>query len=533
MRLWPFRRKAVLHPWLPWCDRVVLAEVGSAEAAPSLVPCAIEAVGARASAVAARIEELILAHPVVRLPSFDASVRQVSEYRGAWFRATGLHDVLPRHLPEREDTFLCLALCHPSGYVREPAIREAARRLRADGHRRHDVLALGLMLLRRNDWVDAVARTAETELERLLVDDLAEVWTRVLPLVDRLGRFERRAQTTFLDAVRRAFRSPRWSEALRDQVRCGDVATARSAMRRALDADAVSRTRAITTGLVVKDPVVRLFAARAFREAPTRSELDEVLARLEADPYAPLRREALWIREAELPDTVETACRSLLFDRSIGVRTEAQRQVLLRGGDPAAAYRARLGRGASGDAATSLLGLAEVGIPDDAAIAAPFLGARRARTRAAALRCVSRHAGVDHLDAFVDGLTDASPRVSRAASAALHGRLQGARVDRVLALLERPSHPHVRRIAVRLLFTSDPWAALAPLVRSLRDAAEGRGAWAETLLRSWFTRHKGWSTPPPARYVAALREAVDEAGAEMDSHMRQELEFLLRTVTRS
>jgi len=184
-------------------------------------------------------------------------------------------------------------------------------------------------------------------------------------------------------------------------------------------------------------------------------------------------------------------------------------------------------------AAIALHGLAEVGLASDAPLAEPFIAAPRVRCRAAALRCLARLAGDQHLDTFVAALRDPSLRVCRAAAATLRGRVHRAGIDRVLAILDPPPHRHVRRILLRLLFESDQWAPLGPLVRCAAGEDEEEARWAASLLRVWFSRYRGWTRNPPKRHVAAFRDALADGGHRLGTAQRGELEFLLSTLTKA
>ena len=516
-----------------WCDRIDPAAVHGYQGALRLIPCAVRLRGPRALAFAERLDDVLAGLPVSRVTHLDRSIRDRSRWDGGWFGASELRALLPRHLPAHRELFLCLALCHPSGYARAPAIAEVSARLLHGTLARRSVLALQLLVLRRNDWVGTVADAAARALDRLLTDGLAAYWVQALPLVDRLPELARRDHAGFVMAVHAAARGAAWAGPLMAGIRSGDRQIARSAVRFALRSPAVSQPDVVDATLDAFDPVVRLLGARAAESVTASDGREALLRRLERDPFMPVRREALALRTAWFPETLGAAHEQLLFDPSRALRAQAQAAITKRGVDPAESYRARLGDADPASSTIALLGLAEVGQAADAPLAARFVEAPRAKSRAAALRCLARLAGDRYLDTLVAALRDPSPRVLRAAGAGLLGRVHCVGVDRLMATLDDAPSKHSKRVVLRLLFESDMWAPLGPLVRCAAEGDADERAWAVALLSVWFTRHRGWSSSPPAPRVDALRAALAEGGTKLDASVHRELEFLLSTLSKT
>ncbi|MDJ0976779.1 MAG: HEAT repeat domain-containing protein [Planctomycetota bacterium] len=512
-----------------WCDGIEPADVTGYEAAISLIPCAMQS-GLRAVAFAERIDALISALPASRLSHLDQSIRDRSSWYGGWFSERHLGHVLPKHLPDHAELFLCLALCHPSGYVRQPAIREAAERLKRGTLSQHGALALQLLVLRVNDWVGPVANDASVALDHLLTDAAGDLWVEALPLIYRLPQSARRNHTRFILAVDTRAQSSEWAGPLMVGMRSGDRLVSRAAARCALANVTLQREEVVQLALDSADPVVRLLAARRGDDTADVAAREALLPRLDADVYMPVRREALRLRAMWFPDTLDRAHERLLLDRSRALRAQAQAAIRERDADPAEVYRARLGDSASTHVAVALSGLAEVGSARDVRLAEPYLQSPLARRRAAAIRCLSRLDGERHLDTFVEALVDPSPRVCRAAATALRRRVRLAGLDRVVAVLEDAPPKHVRRNVIRLLIDTDQWAPLGPLVRYAADGDEAEARWAHALLRGWFRRFRGWVGKPPELHIDAFRRALDECGERLERGVRRELEFLRRTL---
>ena len=196
-------------------------------------------------------------------------------------------------------------------------------------------------------------------------------------------------------------------------------------------------------------------------------------------------------------------------------------------------YRACLAEPRPDDPATALRGLAEVAAPPDAALAERFLGARSARVRAVAVRCFGRLDAARGVDRLLAALEDPSPRVVRAAAALLAPHVPPDAADRLVALADGARDHRFRRPLFRLALASAPWALLPSLVRRLAGGDDGERLWAGSLVDTWLRRSRGWTTPPPAHRVEALRASLREVGASLGPRRRRELEFLLAALDRS
>lgn len=115
--------------------------------------------------VSAAFLELALSHPLSAWPRLDEDLRQ--------------YGVLPQTVaPNNDAAEIITAACHPSGFIREKAIRLFPRI--------PPLLASCLLLIRINDWVASIRSLAKRSLpESLALLDSGEKM-RIVPLVQRL-----------------------------------------------------------------------------------------------------------------------------------------------------------------------------------------------------------------------------------------------------------------------------------------------------------------------------------------------------------
>jgi HEAT repeat protein len=420
--------------------------------------------------------------------------------RAAWLHATGYRllqgEALGR-FAELSPAVLALLTCHPSGHVRASALGRLGQR----GALR---VAWPFLLLRLNDWVPQVREAAAGELARALDEVPPPVLVQHLPLLDWLEGAQRldagplvarveerlsRADTLGLLEARLADPAGSWTAGRSTAPSAAEAGAAEAGAAAGADlpaeaggtaeggragrggAEAAARLRAwrllwaarpsAHTRLLLRAledghaPVRRWAAARA-AELPEGEGLQRVLLRMGHSPLAVVRREACVLAasqgRAALAGAGAQVLRAALFDPSRLVRAHAQRH-LARESDVAGLYRQAVQEEHA--LAEALAGLGETGGAGaggagDAALVALFLAHARPQVRARAAQALAR---LDPSGAasLLPGLVgDLSPRVSRAAAAAL--RRAGAPVapERLRRLLAQPAAPHVARHARRL-----------------------------------------------------------------------------------
>lgn len=467
-----------------------------------------------------------------RLLELDRALRARSHPLGRGFYACRTHDELdPLVSGERRPILRVLALGHPSGYVREGAVHDAAERLSRGETVADAALVLGLLLLRCNDWVDPVALAAQQHVMSLAAGEPPPGWLEGLSVLDHLRQGTRRDLSGVLAAVDAWCRSAPWAATLRASIEADDRHTL-AAVSRAMSCRGLDPGDILDRAFSSRGPGVRLRAARTLRD-PSRAYLAEgVLDRLEDDTCTAMRRESLWLRSMNAPHTLQAAYARLIWDPSAGLRHEAQDARRRKGEDPAPAYRKALSERDSSATRvrTALLGLARLGRTEDATLAWPYLQHPVGRTRAAAIRCIAAHAPGQHLDRLLAALQDPVLAVVRAAVDALDGRVSRTDAPVVAAGMEHGRHMTGRRLQAQLLLSCMPWDALPHIVRRAADAVDGP-AWAWRLLAAWIARNSGWTRGASAAQREAIVRAVDEGAGSMPERLHRELAFLARTLS--
>jgi HEAT repeat protein len=154
-------------------DRIGAA--GEAAALPDLLPHVFDKRRSVARAAARAAASLLSGVPVSELPWLDERLRERSTWWPGWFsmRPTDLRAL--EQFGDSQPALLRLATCHPSGYVREAALK--ALESAVDG------AELPFLLIRLNDWVAPVRECAQELVRRRANPGYARQLVRSLPLV--------------------------------------------------------------------------------------------------------------------------------------------------------------------------------------------------------------------------------------------------------------------------------------------------------------------------------------------------------------
>ncbi|HYO67187.1 MAG TPA: HEAT repeat domain-containing protein [Archangium sp.] len=445
----------------------------------------------------------------------DEALRQVSFYE------TGYLDLGAQELDRLaalSPSVVTLLTCHPSGYMRQPALLHLARS--------GNVAAWPFLLLRLNDWVLPVREAARQAATAALPRVPLELLARHFPLVEALRHFQRADHLPFVEAVMARLCQPdalTWLEKHLDGLKWH---SRRTAFRLLLKGPEERARRAAERGLEDSDPVVRRLAVARVEDLFSEEELPRVLARMERSHSMFMRREAYSLYVRRMPALAEAKVREALMDPHHAIRDYAQRR-LSGTVEVSGLYRAALRETPTRPGA--LAGLGETGSASDVPLLAPFLAHPRVAVRREAVTALGRLAGDSEVEALRELFLDPAPSVCRAAAHALASRAGRVTPDWLRRCLFLPGlAPHTLRQALQLIDALPRFEALHLLLDALALPDETARARIREHLRSWLlASFRSFSASPSAAQVRALREAVRTA-RHLEPEMARQLDHQLR-----
>ena len=495
---------------------------GEPAALPDLLPYVFDKRRSVARSAARAASLLLSAVPVSEFPWLDERLRGRSTWWQGWFN---MKPADLRSLARFEDSYpalLRLATCHPSGYVREGALKSLGANV--------DGSELPFLLIRLNDWVKPVRSCALELVKERANPDHAASLVRCLPLVIRLSDLGRADHTEAVEMILEVFRSPESGEALLEGTKAPDLKIRRLAFRLAPENSTVDVGALVRIGLQDADQLVRLWGARLVVPTFSKDALPAVLETLESDSFMAIRRHALDVRMDQLPRTAEQKLVEFLLDRSVAVRGHCQYYVKKRfDRDPAAFYREYLKAGAP-RLRECLLGLGEVGEAADAQTLELFLGDPSASIRAAAIRSIAKLSKDPPIEKIIQALQEESGGVSREAREALKGWGRRVSPDILDSIYSGAAQRHVRKNALLVVNRLGLWDGLPILLRASCDDDDKLRELGLGFLSRWLIRSNRGHVVPTKEQIQRAREVLDTCSSQMNEVQWSEFDFVLRSV---
>ncbi len=358
---------------------------------------------------------------------------------------------------------LGLASFHGNGHVRERAVQllDAIE----------DGSELPFILIRLNDWVDAVRQAARLAVERRLHGGAFQAFIANVALVFRLLEQQRADHRPLVQAVVRGLVQPEHEAALVDIVQSDNRSVRRTAFRAAMELSGPHQVRLANVCIRSTDPVIRLWCVRLATSIFDSDGLAAFLCHCEGDTFMPVRREVLRARVECLPGECAEALNAALFDPSPAIREEARFHLRKRGQvEFAEIYRRAIQEGSVFGGV--IAGLGDTGSTEDAKLVLPFLHSESARLRMASVAAIGRLDVATHVEAIFERLTDRSPRVAKEAAKVLRECVSSIGTERLWRMFCSDEREHVRMAVLRLIDGLGSWEKLGYMIRAAADPNE-------------------------------------------------------------
>lgn len=477
----------------------LIAETGEWLAIPRVISLALDGRRGVAEAAAKAVKRLRGAVRIEDVSVFDRTFRELSphlhpEY-SAWCYMRPA-DLKPVSALTGGAVVLQLAMCHPNGHVRAEAIWRSAAC--SDG------AEIPFLLLRCNDWVDAVRALARSALRaRLRVENLPDL-IRALPMLDQMRKWGRLGDRSILDDIDGLLASAEATSHLLERLESPDRFLRRAAYRRLVVGSRAHPRGVLERALSDSDPAIRTWAGRRLCEADREIFLglaERLLVnRLGAIRAATARRLSKLGRP--LP------WRILMLDTHSGVRAVAQQVALDGGVAPDRLYREAILSFEGKRLGAALIGLGETGGSGDVDAVRPHLAGASPRVRRSALHALASLKAEDIVGLCLEALSDASPSVAHAARDLLLGDVGYVSPASVWAAFEKAGTAWGRRDALAVLSELDHWCQLPYLLRAFMVSQPAVKEKAGFYLTRWVGRQNRVFTSPSVEVERELRELV-------------------------
>ncbi len=393
-----------------------VAATGNLRGLPELLPFLPPHAHPLGDQAAAAVDKLLRA----------ASPRDLARLDG-WFRserarfpeAPDFHNlVIGGHAwdPHRHRGVTALATFHWDGRVRDSAVASIAEL--------DDAYTIPVLLVRLNDWVDAVHDRAHAALATRVETTFAEAWASALPLLDRLDTAARRSAVIAhlrkrVDAM--LVSPPARAALLAAAANAHDVMVRRAAFMRARLVEDPDVRALVVRAAGGGDPVTATWACKALfgtAAQPGPADVAMSLSLFKTQRSGALRAMSLEAAIRTGGAEASPTLREAIHD-DLSVVREVARFALTKleqwkPADFAAAYKARLASSAARATAGSAEGLAEVASTDELDVLRSLVEHENARFRAAGWVGIGRVDPSPKISDFERALADPSREVRRA-----------------------------------------------------------------------------------------------------------------------
>jgi len=503
-----------------------ISMAGEPAAIPELLSILLTGDKQSVEACAEAIQHLTQRVRPAEFSSFEEFVRQNCTHwqprRASWYQMQ-LGDI--RHLADLRGaaaSVLGMASFHKNGRIREGAVRELARIRTAD--------ELPFLLVRANDWVEAVRLPARNFIMDRIRPDYVDHFSVWLPLALRLEKASRGDHTMIIRGIRELFAKRDVRAVLQSGLEAEDKLARRFCFDVALNLDTECQRHAILTAFQASDIQVRKAAASRLAAILPAGEHDELVVLARKDSCASVRRAALKIYSEKFPERAEEQFLSALLDSNIAVREEARE--FFRKKNAFAVRRYYIERLQAKDIRTlcpAIAGVGEAGVASDADALEAFLASPSPRIRATTLRALGKLDADGHIDRFLSALQDSSGKVAREGTLVLGRRANLVGAARLWQVYLRASHAHGKRFAVYLLARVNKWDSITYLLQSLSDSDERVAELGRRYVARWFARYNRSFIAPSAAQLAKLKSVLDERNLLVSAEAQRQMESILKS----
>jgi|HubBroStandDraft_6_1064221.scaffolds.fasta_scaffold41976_2 HEAT repeat protein len=503
-----------------------ILDAGEPEAIPDLLPVLLTGDKRSATASAEAIHGLLRQLKPADFVNFDQLVRQGysnwHERRAAWYTIKANDVGRIANMGEESVSILGIASFHGSGYVREEATRQLGKI--------ETGAELPFLLIRANDWVEAVRSLARSlVMARIRSDNLIH-FLKWLPLALRLGGAKRNDHSTILQAIRELFGTPEARYALEEGFESKDKFIRRFCFDVALNSGVAGVESTIKQAFAMQDLEVRKAAVSKLGAILPNNKWNDLLVVARRDASASVRREALNIYLEKFGEQAEQEFRSALLEANISIREMAQQFFAKEGHVDVRGYYAQSLNAISGrKLSAAIAGLGETGGASDARLVQPFFANSSARVRAAALHAVGKLNPDAYIETFVFALEDASAGVAREGALALIKKANLVGGLRLWEIYVRSLYPHNKRFVLYLISRISKWDSIIYLIQSLSETDERLVELSKRYVARWFSRYNRSFAVPSADQLKRLRELLRERNLLVSSGTERALESLMKS----
>lgn len=372
---------------------------------------------------------------------------------------------------------------HSSGYVRHKAVKLLSNL--SDGRE------LPFLLVRQNDWVDAVAQKAKLAVKERIHDQYAVHLSTYLPVIAHLSVCSRQDHSHLIKEVFTLLVADRYAQLLSDVFATTPRHLQRFLMQQCLSLKGKHQERFLAASMKSLDPVICSWGCRQACHVYSGEKLYQFLVDLTSHCFVVVRKEAMQEVARHFPTRGQSLWRQSILDANRSIRELARYWAMQQGmtdQDIREVYRSHLGSPIH--ALSALSGLSEMVREQDVSIFYDYLNHPKSRFRQVAVCGLCNTMNDRVIEAILPLLWDPSPAAVREVATALLPMAPLVDPHFLRGIAIGGPHKQGRFQAIKLLAAQGKWRCIPFL---LRVAAEGDAvvsSQAEEAITTWLDTAK-------------------------------------------
>lgn len=372
---------------------------------------------------------------------------------------------------------------HDSGYVRHKAVKLLSNL--SDGHE------LPFLLVRQNDWVDAVAKEAQKAVKKRIHDPYAAHLVTSLPVIAHLSACSRHDHSNLLKDVSGLLVADRYAQLLSDVFATTSRHVQLFLMQQCISLEGTHQERFLAACMKSSDPVICSWGCRQACHVHSGEKLYQVLMDWTSHPFVVARKEAMQEVARHFPTRGQSLWRQSLLDANRSIRELARYWAIQQGmteQDIREVYRSHLGSPIH--ALSALSGLSEVVREQEVSIFYDYLKHPRARFRQVAVCGFCNTMNDRVIEAILPLLWDPSPVVVREVATALLPMAPLLDPHFLRGIAVGGPHKQGRLQAIKLLAAQGKWRCIPFLLRVAAEGDAVASSQAEEAITTWLDSAK-------------------------------------------
>lgn len=392
-----------------------------------------------------------------------------------------------------------------SGYVRHKAVQLLANI--------HDGRELPFLLVRQNDWVEAVAQEAQLAVKQRIHDQYAVHLATYLPVIAHLSVCSRHNHSPLVQQVFTLLVDDKYTSLLEQIFATASRPQQRFLMQQCVSISGSHQVRFLEACLTSSDPVICSAGCRLACRVYSEEKLYSYLECLTKHRFVVVRKMAMQ-EIARLFATRDPAFwRRSLLDSNQGIRELARywtMQLGMTAQEIHEVYQSHLD--SSVYSLVALQGLQEVGHEEDAITFQPYLKHPSPAFRQAAVRGFCKFPTEAILEPVIGMLWDSSPTVVQEVGKALLPIASLLDPYYLCGVAVSGPHKKGRNEAIKLLAAQGKWKSIPFLLRVAAEGSAEVASQAEEAIeiRLGFRRIQTSFMPPQAPDRQSIVKALEE-----------------------